>query len=1418
MILSLSFGPLLKRQIKRFTNQTVELEYENSHARLLKGTIELQNAILTFHNVALDSSSQIQVDRISFDKFQISHLSIKSLLFDRSFKIDKVLLSGPKIKFEKDTIINQGEFISNLLSPDVVSRSSQSAPFSFEIEEVEIDQGSFNLMNAGRKDFSIGNLKLKLQNISMDDLKALNGNDLDLNAQFNILLSVYNIQKELADDSRITIDSVVYKKSKRLFMIGGIHLLDVNTSNAYAESKLALNGGLVSIKGFSLSHFLSSKDVKFSSLTISDTEVFERLNYNDEIKPSAESSSTESILFPKLFKAFITDTLMVRNLNYRSENNYSDSANYINNLNVWLYSITVDSTFISNKEYLSPLYKSNIVSGPIDIHMPEIGLDVFSDSITHWGYKKEQIFSGLRLDKYPSLFSGNTDQSGFQLIADSLIVSGLDEREWIDSLVLEISLQLKNPYMSGSNVFLGKSELSKTPILLPEKVVLNNLDIINGNIDLAGSVGEEIESESLTMHAEDLEFSISEDSTESIIAWRSFFTSLGFSKLLIPGKLQVQMDGLSFKRGDLLIDGIFYTNRPSYGSSGISISNSVDTSRFFLSRLEASRFDLRALINNRELSIESLIFLEPDYFQFAKVKEEAQKDTEPYTPLLIYRRINELLPQYFSSVDLGEVSISDALAQYQLDQDAIDLQMRLDGVMKGLLFVENEVAGEPASLLADYYEFCITDAGIRSDKFQIGIDSISYDNSLNHLAIINSQAHNQVQNGIINQDDGIKYRIVIPKLVLTEPDFVPNGGGPISFEDFYVFNPDIHIHLKDKEEDTKKSISHPEVLPFTFFENDVIIKDGKFSLLIESDTDSAKLLIGNIGLEAQEIYKIIGLKEYRSGSKNIFDYASFNLTDISLSGSGMSLDVKKVIYNQKNGVVSIIPFNQKIFPKNDEGKSTGSLSTIDIPEINIEYPDLLIIGDHVKSLGVRNILIPDVNVAIQSNKIKDSDKKPEIRIADNDSSLRNILGKFEFLHIDSIAINDIGITHHNIADTAGGTFDIQRVSLIVDELRIDSSNFAFHEKRLAKDIILKLHDKELITSDSLYLLKANDITYYYSKDKLVVDSFEVVPRFDRKIFFERVGTQTDLFQMKFESATAEGIDLISIIENKELEIKKVTLNKFHLMDHRDKHYARIENDFKKLPKQALFNLPFSISLDTVQLNDSFILYGEYVDKSPEPGEIYFTNFNASIYNVSNFIKKDQRYNSMQASINSDIMDKAKMNVNITMPLAEDDDAFWFSGHVEETNLTHFNSMTENLFGISIVRGRGGVDIPLITLNDSSSKGSLYFKYKKLKLAMYNRNKAKMNRGLGSGLVDLLMNGILVKSNNPTFLGKTRTGDVYSERNTERSFFNYLWKSTMSGLMATMGFYNKELRGEKRERKYEEKIERKDDRQIQKVKY
>ncbi len=127
-------------------------------------------------------------------------------------------------------------------------------------------------------------------------------------------------------------------------------------------------------------------------------------------------------------------------------------------------------------------------------------------------------------------------------------------------------------------------------------------------------------------------------------------------------------------------------------------------------------------------------------------------------------------------------------------------------------------------------------------------------------------------------------------------------------------------------------------------------------------------------------------------------------------------------------------------------------------------------------------------------------------------------------------------------------------------------------------------------------------------------------------------------------------------------------------------------------------------------------------------------------------------------------------------------------------------MTQNLFGISITKGKGKVNITGINAGDSIATGSLIFKYRNLRVRLYNREKAKLHKGIASPFFSFLVNDVLIKSNNPRFLGKTRSGLVYIAPDREKAFINYIWKGILSGMMSTLWHNSKEQRKEKRTEK------------------
>lgn len=1399
MSINFLFGYLIKRQLARFSDHNIELDYESSKTRLLMGTIEFREAVLNFNDISIDSSSSIFIESLSFEKFKITRLNLKALLFDRSFNIEKVLVTSPKLDFLKDTVISGNELFRKVLTPDVIRSKSKSAPFSFEIGEVEIESGSFELLEAEKRDFSLGRINLKLSDIGMDDLKVLKGDDPDLNANFNIRLGLYDIRKSIANNGEVTVDSVVYKKDKRLFELGGIKVNRIATSTTFSKSEISLQTDAITVNGFSLSHFLSSQDVKFNRISISNTKLMEKGHYLPEKKVRDTTSKTKSEFLSKMVNAFITDTLQVQNFNYSYLNTKTDSVDFIKNLNVWLYNIQVDSNFISDKEYLRPIERSTLLSGPISMHMKEYGFDVLCDSLVYSGPNHAQKFIGLNINSYPPLYSDTSVKQKIGILTDSLIISGLHEREWLDSSRIDFSLALSNPKIYGSNFSFQGTGKSGYPDFLPNKIVLNEFKLKNGSIQIEGSSGETISTESLTLDLKDLEISDMGNGVAPDIGWLNLIANIQNAQIDIADKLKVKLENGDINNNDFDFRGIYYAENKIN-----PLSNANDSNQFYAHQIRVDNFDLLSFISEKQLSMDRLSISKPDYFHYESLKPKVKTNSDSITPLLLYRRMNQKLPDIFSLIDVRDFQIDSANVVYKMERNNMLFQTNASISLKDLRFDEEIIT----EFLIDHYEFCITDANMVSDKLHFTMEEACYNSDIDNLVLNNTHIENIDKLTPGKNKEATQISVKLPNIVFEKPDFTPMSGGPMSFHTLRVEDPDINLTiLKPKEKVNKKSSGKPELLPFTFLDENLILNNGQIKVCLKDGSDSTKILVGKLDLSVNDLYKFAGAIDQTGFSKNIFNYLDFTIQDVSIHGPGVNTSIKSVEYDKNAETILIKPIQLEMYAKTDAPQFNNSIS---IPSLSITNPDIMLANTKIKSFGAEHLIIPTIDIKLESEKKEKTEKKTNIRLAVNDHSIRKFLGNIDFFHLDSTAVNNIGFVQHQLTDTSKSTFEIDRLSLIVDKLKIDSSHFDVHEKRFASDIIIRLYDKKLVSSDSLYDIKVKDITYYYSRDKMVVDSFEVTPRYEKDAFFEKAGWQTDRMQIKFKSAIVEGIDLISIIENQKLEVSKLTLDNLKLMDHRDQHYPRKENDIKLLPKQSLFNLPFMVNIDSVLVKNSFFLYGEYVDESPKPGEVFFTNFNARLSNVSNFGKYIDVDKNLLAHIDADIMNEAKMNFKIEMPLSKDVDGFSISGGVERLDLRNFNSMTQNLFGISIVRGRGGVDIPLIKASDSISKGTLKFEYKRLKLAMYNRDKAQLSSGLGSGLIDFMLNGVLVKSNNPTFLGKTRTGDVYAIRNKERSFFNYTWKSIMSGLMTTMGFYNKDLRLEKRERKGEEKIEMKEE--------
>jgi len=373
------------------------------------------------------------------------------------------------------------------------------------------------------------------------------------------------------------------------------------------------------------------------------------------------------------------------------------------------------------------------------------------------------------------------------------------------------------------------------------------------------------------------------------------------------------MDKGTINNNNLDFEGILYLDNSKINKYQAPSRKAMDTTRFFGDRVKIDNFDIQAFINEKHLSIDNLVISRPSYFQYSDLERNESPTPDSISPILLYRRINEMLPDYFSYINIKDFSVADADVLYQMELDNLKFHANNSIVMHNIEFYQYLPEGELPELTVDYYEFCINDVNLVSDKMQFITESICYNSTEDNLTLINCHAENIVRNRNDLNMEAMQYNVTFPKITLTKPDFTPLSGGPVSFNMIHIDDPEIYISIPTQKKPEKLSVRDLKILPFTYLEDGIKLENGKVDICLAGETDSTLIQIGQVGFKAHEIYKIIGAIKYHSKNKNLFSYLDFHFKDISLKGPGMNLAIRNIDYDKQLGSISTKPEIVSIF-------------------------------------------------------------------------------------------------------------------------------------------------------------------------------------------------------------------------------------------------------------------------------------------------------------------------------------------------------------------------------------------------------------------------------------------------------------------------------------------------------------------------
>jgi len=336
-------------------------------------------------------------------------------------------------------------------------------------------------------------------------------------------------------------------------------------------------------------------------------------------------------------------------------------------------------------------------------------------------------------------------------------------------------------------------------------------------------------------------------------------------------------------------------------------------------------------------------------------------------------------------------------------------------------------------------------------------------------------------------------------------------------------------------------------------------------------------------------------------------------------------------------------------------------------------------------------------------------------------------------------------------------------------LDFDSPAARFHERVGQLDMqITSLFHK---TSSGHYELTGEGFQFDLSQGSLDLNQFKVKPLYSPQELPEILDHQTDHFDIESGAITLQGWDVGELVDANIFKAEKLSIDSLIVDISRDKNFPDKPRTEDPLLNTKFANFPFSVNVDTIVWNKGRISYREWEEEQEEYGRILFDDIDLLITGLQN--RESDKAILVEAK--SLLMAKSELNAQFEF-WPDDQGRQRISGSLKEIDVKELNPVLEPLAFIRIRDGKlSSMDFDF-TLDNSEAKGEIIAIYEDLSMRMLDSDLEESNR---HNLVSFFANRIGLHSSNE--VDDPRTGEIDFERETDRSMFNYWWKSLRSGI-------------------------------------
>ena len=503
----------------------------------------------------------------------------------------------------------------------------------------------------------------------------------------------------------------------------------------------------------------------------------------------------------------------------------------------------------------------------------------------------------------------------------------------------------------------------------------------------------------------------------------------------------------------------------------------------------------------------------------------------------------------------------------------------------------------------------------------------------------------------------------------------------------------------------------------------------------------------------------------KDGSKGLY-HIEIDSMDVDLLQSQVIL--RKVNLRHNNTVLRALDSLQQT----PDAVFNASFDSLRIEGINL---DDVVNG---KSIDLQEIYVHKPTIEIY-HQVKSSS-----RSVDSVTLYDRLMKNMERIAIGRVTIHQGQVVNHTKKENKRTVFDDIAISL--NNILIDSSTEHATDRFLfAKEATISLDNYEMKSNDDDYITKIGSLKITAPEKKIRLTNVSFRSRYSRKEFQKGLTHQKEQYDFSTPSVTIHNINWWTLMHDSVFVADELTLSGGQLKIFLDRSLPRPKSKMGKFPHQLIMKLPFKIDVNRARIEKFRLRYEEFNPKTDDTGLVQFDDIDLAISGISNRLQERRRKSEINvtgSALFANVPVKAKFHFDLLNHKSGRFSASFSAGEFEANVV---NKISQPLGLMKFEKGRiNKLDVTM-SGDEKKAKGTVLLLYNDFKISIYEPEKNKEGFDKKSFL-GFIVNSFVVKNNNPSGNKPPRNPTVDFTRNPQTGFFNLVWKTTLSGILKTVG--------------------------------